>query len=663
MSFKNKFITLLFLLFALQFQAQDFKLGKVSISELQEKVHPKDSSAVAAILYKKGRTYFTYDYRNGFVMNHEFIYRIKIYKKEGLDWGTFEVPYFIGYENMNDDYLSFDEAATYNLENGEIVKTKLNSESSFKTKIDENWKKASISLPNVKEGSVIEFRYKLKSENIVYFPVYEIQYDIPVNYTEYKTEIPSYFYYKTILKGYVEIKNDSKVERGSINYADQNSQSVSVSFQSINSTYTAKDVPALKEEPYVDNLKNYRGAIFNELEKTAFPNSEVKNYSSTWEGVAQTVFKSKDFGPQLKEINHLVEDTKLLLQGVDALDERLKKVFKFVQEKMNWDKEYGYFTEKGVLKAYQERTGNVAEINFILISMLRLAGLKADPVLVSTLEHGIPVFPSRTVFNYVIAAAEVNGERILLDATNKSTSMNILPPNVLNWTGRLIREDGTSEEINLVTKKPSKQNYHINVSIAADGKISGKYLEQKTDYQALKYRLNDADANLENYLEKKENELEGIEISDYVVENKKADLSKPVIEKFNFTSNNHCEIINGKMFIDPLLFFAVTKNPFLQEKRKMPIYFGYPRQERYSMFFEIPEGYEIESLPKSLKMATEDKSLIFSLNSAVNDGRIQIVVSNDINITIATADLYDGLKSFCQKIVEQQQEKIVLKKI
>ncbi|WP_278034110.1 hypothetical protein [Flavobacterium nitratireducens] len=172
-----------------------------------------------------------------------------------------------------------------------------------------------------------------------------------------------------------------------------------------------------------------------------------------------------------------------------------------------------------------------------------------------------------------------------------------------------------------------------------------------------------ADANLENYLEKKENELEGIEISDYVVENKKADLSKPVIEKFNFTSENHCEIINGKMFIDPLLFFAVTKNPFLQEKRKMPIYFGYPRQERYSLFFEIPEGYEIESMPKSLKMATEDKSLVFSLNSAVNDGRIQIVVSNDINITIATADLYDGLKNFCQKIVEQQQEKIVLKKI
>jgi hypothetical protein len=32
--------------------AQDFKLGKVSFAELQEKFHP-DSAAVAAILYKR----------------------------------------------------------------------------------------------------------------------------------------------------------------------------------------------------------------------------------------------------------------------------------------------------------------------------------------------------------------------------------------------------------------------------------------------------------------------------------------------------------------------------------------------------------------------------------------------------------------------------------
>ena len=652
-----------FLLFALQLHAQNFNIGKVSIAELQEKVHPKDSSAAAAILYKKGRTFFTYEIKKGFIMNHEFTYRIKIYKKEGLDWANFEVPYYIGYDKLDDEMLNFSDAVTYNLENGEIVKTKLKSEGVFKTKINDDWKMAKLSMPNVKVGSVIEFSYQHKSENLVKFPVCDFQYSIPVNYTEYKTEIPEYYIYKTILKGYADVKSESKLNQGSVSFSNEYGQTRSMTYRQISSSYIAKDVPALKEEEFVDNVRNYKSSLHNELERTRFPEQPVKDYSITWEGVAKTIFEDKDFGEQLKQSGYLINDVKLILKSEDSQDERLNKIFKFVQDKMNWNQEYGYYTDKGVVKAYGERTGNVAEINFILISMLRLAGLKADPVLVSTREHGIPVFPSRTVFNYVIAAAELNGEKILLDATNKSTSINILPLYVLNWSGRLIREDGTSEEINLVPNKPSKQNYNLSVTIAPGGNLSGKYMEQKTDYKALVYRLNQADINVDNYLEKKENELNGIVISDYVVENKKADLSKPVVEKFNFTSNNHCEIINGKMFISPLLFFTINKNPFVQEKRKMPVYFGYPRQEKYNLVFEIPEGYAVESLPKSIKMATEDKSLVFSLNAMVNENRIQIAVANEINISIAGAELYEGLKKFCQKIVEQQKEKIVLKKI
>jgi hypothetical protein len=51
--------------------------------------------------------------------------------------------------------------------------------------------------------------------------------------------------------------------------------------------------------------------------------------------------------------------------------------------------------------------------------MLNKAGIKADPVLISTRENGVPVYPNRTVFNAVIAAAEIEGKQVLLDATNK----------------------------------------------------------------------------------------------------------------------------------------------------------------------------------------------------------------------------------------------------
>ncbi|MEY2867692.1 MAG: hypothetical protein RIR01_92, partial [Bacteroidota bacterium] len=96
-------IVLVVFLIATSIKAQALKLDKVTVSELQAKKHSVDTSAAAAILYKKGRTFFTYNEKSGFVMNHEFTYRIKIYKKEGLNWANFEVPYYVGYENLNEE--------------------------------------------------------------------------------------------------------------------------------------------------------------------------------------------------------------------------------------------------------------------------------------------------------------------------------------------------------------------------------------------------------------------------------------------------------------------------------------------------------------------------------------------------------------------------------
>jgi len=70
----------------------------------------------------------------------------------------------------------------------------------------------------------------------------------------------------------------------------------------------------------------------------------------------------------------------------------MEAIFKHVQGRMNWDNKYGVYTDKGVKKAYESRTGNIAEINFILINMLNGAGIQANPVLVSTLDNGVPVF-------------------------------------------------------------------------------------------------------------------------------------------------------------------------------------------------------------------------------------------------------------------------------
>ncbi|OOV17165.1 DUF3857 domain-containing protein [Flavobacterium sp. LM4] len=656
-------ISIVFIFVFIKTKAQNYELGKVTIAELEEKVHPQDSSAVAAILFKKGRTFFTYNPKSGFSANNVYEFKIKIYKKEGLSWANQKVRFYVGYEDLDKDKVEFSNAVTYNLEEGSIVKTKLNNQGEFKKNVNKYWNERIITLPNVKVGSVIEYKYILKSENIVKLPDFDIQYRIPVNYFEYKTEIPEYYIYKPILIGNLPIESDFKLASGNQNYENEYNQSRTLTYTQINSYYSGRDIPALIDEPYINNVENYRGAITQELERVRMPEQPVKDYSVTWEGVATTIFKEQKFGKELTEFNFLTEDVKRLLTNVASQNEKVNTIFQFVQNKMNWNEENGYYTDAGVVKAYAAQTGNVAEINFILINMLKLCGIAANPVLVSTLENGVPVYPTRTGFNYVIAAAEIDGKQILLDASHKFTTPGVLPLNVLNWKGRLIKKDGTSEEIDLNPQNVSIESSNVLAKIDSSGKMKGTIRVKKTKYEAYNFRILNANKNVENYLETLEEKLGGLKISDYSAENKNAKFSDPVQETFNFVTDNQSEMIGGKIFINPLLFFTKSKNPFTQEKRRMAIYFGYPLQEKINLSLQIPDGYMVESMPKPLRISSEDKQIVFVLNISNEQNNIQITSSREINKSTFAADEYEVLKNLFQKAIISQNEKIVLKKI
>ncbi|HEY4616898.1 MAG TPA: hypothetical protein VIH09_01735 [Flavobacterium sp.] len=662
MKFIKVGIVLFLLFFVSEARAQNFEFGKVSIAELQEKIHPVDSTAAAAITFKKAKTYFVYERGNGFYLYHDFRIRFKVYKKEGLKWADFSVIYQNKRDNFEEEIVKFSNCVTYNLENGELKETPLRMEGNLRTNINKYWNQTLITMPNLKVESVFEINYTVKSRNNVRFPVFNFQYEIPVNYVEYQTDIPEVFIYKALLTGYNKIDASTKIISEAESFSHKYNQESDFPYKYQLSTYKAENIPALKEEPFIDNIKNYRSSIQHELERTRFPFDGVVDYSMTWDGVAKNIFDFNSFGRELNKDNYLDADIKKITKVVSNQDEKLDTIFKFVQAKMNFDGDYSILTDKGVKKAYKEETGNAAEINLILIAMLKVAGIKADPVLISTRENGVPVHPNRTVFNSVIAVAEIEGKQILLDATSKYSSVGILPLEDLNWTGRLIKEDGSSQEINLVPNKSSSENVNLAVSIDQKGKITGQAQLQKTDYEALAFREHKKLLSDDKYIEKAESDLGGILIENYKIKDN-IELSSSITERFDFLSSNHCEIITGKIYFNPLLFYSLSKNPFVREKRQMPIYFGYPKLMKYNINIEIPEGYKVESLPAAIKISALEGIASFSFNLQAEGDKIQIAVTQELKLAMVPADYYDVLKDFFQKTIAKQNEKIILTKI
>ena len=149
------------------------------------------------------------------------------------------------------------------------------------------------------------------------------------------------------------------------------------------------------------------------------------------------------------------------LVGLATETQKMMKIFEFAKSKMTWNSIYGMYCDEGVKKAYKEGTGNAADLNLMLTAMFRYAGLNANPVLVSTKNNGIPIFPTRDGFNYVISGVVINGSVFLCDATNKKGEINILEKKLLNWQGRMIVDESTSAWVPLTPSKPAGKRHAL----------------------------------------------------------------------------------------------------------------------------------------------------------------------------------------------------------
>ena len=652
-------------------QAQKFDLGNVTKEELMQARHPIDSSAAAAILFDIGKTNFEYDEQNGFVAVTEVKTKIKIYKKEGYDWASRQIAYYTG--DRGSDKLSFSNAATYNLVDGKVVKTKLKSEGEFSEKVNRFWSQKKITMPNVKEGSVIEYSYMLTSPRIGSLDDWNFQSSIPVNYSEFEIRVPEYLVYSSRTKGFLtpKITSDSRMRKMYFRYTTKDVPGMNgnmpkrvsdeVEFKENITKYVLTDIPALKDEDYVNNINNYVSGAQFELSMTRYPDAPIKTFSTSWESVVKTIYDADDFGPELKKTGYFEQELDVLLSGVSGVDDKTAVVYNFVKSRMNWNGFNGYGCNDGVRKAYKDKVGNVAEINLMLTAMLRYAGVSANPVLVSTRSNGISYFPNHSAYNYVVCAVEKNEQVILLDATDKYALPNIVPVRALNWFGRIIRQNGSSAEVSLMPKTSSKDVINMIASLDAQGKLTGKLRDQYFDYNAYLYRSRFAALSKESYLEKLEKRFTGLEIGDdYTAVSD--DFSKPVTESYSFVHNGVSEIIGDKIYFSPLVFFAEHENPFKQDKREYPVDFVFPNQDKYSITINLPEGYVVESTPTPAMVTFGDIGK-FTFNISSTGKQIQLACSYEMNEAIVSSEDYPALKDFYKAMIDKQTEKVVLKKI
>ncbi|TPN85881.1 DUF3857 domain-containing protein [Aquimarina algicola] len=673
---KNFYFLLAFLftvVISLKSHAQEYKFGKITKEELLEESYKGDSTANAAVLFENKKIYYDFGQQNGFRIVTEVFRRIKIYNNKGFDHATHEI--YLYKENSNAEKISGLKGITYNLKDGAIEETKLKKSEIFEEEYSEYNNQVKFTMPSLKEGSVIDYKYKIISPFYYSIDKMYLQNTIPIKQLKTVVQIPEYFNFKKFTTGYlpIQLKESSfnskitltsKTRSGGQGFTPSSTNFSSRDIDHRVNVYniTSQDVPAFREEPYSGNPDNYLSSIVFELQFVKFPNSKLENFSTTWEAVVKSIYKDPRFGGELEKTSYFKEDLKQLLKSIDSPVEKAALIYNFVKTKMNWNEKYSVVSNHGVKKAYKEGVGNAAEVNFILIAMLKYAKIKATPVLVSSIKKTTALFPTLKGFDYVVARVQLGDKYMYLDATDKYGEPNILPNRVIHGSGRIISENGSTRLVTFRPKTPSLNRLGIQCEVDSDGAVKGKTNLYYKDYLAHNFRLNYSAESQETMIKRLKQKYEINTLDNYEAKGMR-ELGKPVIERFDFNLDNQVEVIDDEMFFSPLLFLRDKENVFKSEERRYPIDFGFGYSNTMMISIKIPENYEIVEIPKSsaFRLPENMGNFVYRINKTSNS--IQVSITETLNVPFVTADYYPVLKQFYSQIIEKESDQVVLKKI
>ena len=658
-------ILVLFFICSISF-AQDYEFKKVSKEELSMSVYAQDTTADAVYLHKSRHTYYEDDEVKGWVVYTDVHERIKILTKDGLDYATRTINLYK--EGKLEQRIESIKAFTFNLVDGKVKSEKLSKSGIFENEESENWTEVNLTMPAVKVGSVLEISYRKVSPIWYHLDDIIVQEDIPTahHYTQIRTL--EYFKFSRLIKGNFNAapKDYQDTRRITLTYESgrgltSETKDASVLFNETVSEYEYIHIPALKEEPYVDNINNYRFTIVHELTSTQNNDGVVKDYSRTWEDVVETIYKGDSFGKQLEKRNFLKEGLAQLLQGSNGYMDRMNRIFDHVKQRMTWNKEYGFTANSGISRAYRDKTGNIGDINLLLTAMLKEAGLNANPVLLSTRSLGKPVFPTINGFNYVIAAVEIDGQRYLLDATEKMTAPNVLPSRVLNWYGTMVMENGLSMKVDLYPNTISQVSTMLTVNLDDFGDINGNVRSNLTLLEALDQRRSYENESISKIEEDLMDDYNLDLVSELELKNLK-DPSKPVSVSYDFEKEDAVEIIDGDIYLNPMFFLGMYENPFKLDDRNYPINFVHPYLHRKIININLPEGYTVTNVPEALNISLPDGLGAYTFNIAQANGKLNLVCSMTMKQAVVPSLYYETLKEFYSQRVAKESEKVVISK-
>jgi uncharacterized protein DUF3857/transglutaminase superfamily protein len=629
-----------------------------------------DSSTGAVILSDVGEVHFVGNKNGWFSHVYKRQTRIKILDKRALGLATVFVSLY-GKKDGDIEAFSNVQAIASNLENGQVVQTDLNPKDVYLTRSNDYWSQAKFSIPGVKEGSIIDYTYTITSDYNFNLPSWEFQWEAyPCLSSQYEVNIPQTMFYVLVRQG-VHAYTMDKGSTGSMTYrvvrkADASAlgapdQDYTVSANTVKHIWAMKNIPAFGNEPYVTTPNNYLDKISFQLSGT-YNGEETFSHYNTWAKATDELLGSTQFGVPLNEDDPWVDELadKIAVDGSDELT-RAKAVYYYVSRHFTCTNHSDKYIRTTLKDVIHSNSGDVGEINLLLTALLRKKALNADPVLLSTREHGFNMtsYPVLDKLNYVIVRLKANGQIYFLDAAHPQLGFGNLATDCYNGAARIIsRVD--SGFVNLEADSLREASTTMVLIASTDKGMEGSWQSTLGPQRSYEVRQEVSRRGQAQYFKDIQTRYgDDLEIANGGIDSLDQ-LEEPAKVHYDFLIKQQPGV--SVLYLDPIMGDRWQKNPFQAVDRKYPVEMFYATDHNYILSMEIPDGYTVDELPRSAKVAFNGDQGYFEYLIVQQEGRVELRCRVRLNKAWFAPEDYSALRDFFAFIVKKENEQIVLKK-
>ncbi len=617
-----------------------------------------DSSTHAVVLWEQGRTEIKVDdAERALRVHHQYAVRIKILDQEGFEFANQRIPLYK--YGSRAELVKDIKGFTHYFDGSQVHTTPMERQAIFSDEAHEMVSFTTFTLPDIKEGVIIDIYYEISSPDIFNFRRWEYQDEIPKLYSEYTAIIPALYEYNVTLKGVYPLSDQkSNLLR---EYFLLNGRRYDCS----QLTYIMKDIPAFKEESFMLASVNYLSAIDFELRQYTLPNGATQNLTKEWKDVDRELLNDRNFGQQISRSGNFRGTLRSLLDSRDTDSEKAHKIYDYVKNQIRWNGYLGKYSQHGVRAAMDSRSGNIGDINLTLVGALQAAGLEAYPVILSTRSNGLPnsLFPVISDFDYVIAQVKLGEDAYFLDASEQNLPFGLLPLRCINGQGRIIYSKKSSDWIDLENRTDSERNFTILGAMDSTGVFTGTLTVRYKGLEEFSRREHITSfSSVDDYIEDQINRSTTFNIEDGKIEHLH-NLSEPLQEVFQIRIDLARHVKDDVLIFHPVFINRMTSNPFTLEERTYSVDLGSRMKETYLFSMELPDGYNLQGSPNDAVLALPEEAARYSFLSHFDSNFLQVRQTLALNKAIYHPEEYFHLKEFYSRIVQHQTVDFVFQKL